>query len=425
MPSVNEPLRVALIGGGLGGLSFAIALLRAKEQHGAPIQFDLFEGAKQFAEIGAGIGMGQNAFEVMRFLGLEKEYNDIADPCERCQWRYGEAGRPQGPENKLGENILLHSTVHRAELLDIMVKKVPSSVAHFGKRLISYSQDGAGSPITLSFEDGTTHVCDVLVGGDGVKSVVRDQLYANEKGVDASPRYTGTTAARGILPMETVQKIVGVEEATRPQMYLGVDQHLLIFPIQQGKTVNVVAFKSDRSVPDPIWTGGAGVAPISHEELLSGWSHWHERCQGILKAIPQPSQWALIELRDLPFHAKGSVCLIGDAAHASLPHQGAGAGQALEDGVVLAELLSHPSINRETIPRAMDAYNYFRRDRSTRVKTTSNELGVIMEFKSPEFKEDREKIVANLQVRYDHIWQWSPFEEVKRVRAYLDERVKA
>lgn len=197
------------------------------------------------------------------YLGLKKEYQKIADPCAKCQWRYGEKDRPLGEEGKLGETLLLHSTVHRsvalpphrilddtdedhrAELLNIMVKKLPTSVARFGKRLVAYTVDEtkSSSAITISFADGTSETCDVLIGGDGVKSVVRDLLFAGDESVDATPRtrlpalrfatsvtdfetavYSGTTAARGLLDMDLVKSIVGEEEATRPQMYLGLNQ---------------------------------------------------------------------------------------------------------------------------------------------------------------------------------------------------------
>ncbi|KAI5481525.1 FAD/NAD-P-binding domain-containing protein [Pseudohyphozyma bogoriensis] len=419
-----SPIRVALIGGGLGGLTFANALLKLREEDSSPpLELTVYEGARVFSEIGAGIGMGQNAFDVMCYLGLEKEYMAIADPCELCQWRYGEADRPQGVANKLSDEKLLHSTVHRADLLDVLAKNVPKEITEFGKRLVSYSQADEKSAITLHFSDGTTRDCDVLVGGDGVKSVVREQLYASEKGFDASPVYTGTTAARGLLPASTVAEIVGTEEATRPQMYLGLDQHLLIFPIQGGKVTNVVAFKTDRSVPNPVWNGGPGVAPIASEDLLKDWSHWSEKTQSVLKAIKAPSQWALMELPDLPYHAKGSVCLMGDASHASLPHQGAGAGQALEDGVVLAALLTSPLTTASNIPTTLSAYNTLRRERSTGVKNTSHELGDIIEFAHPSYKDDKEKIVGTLKVRYDWIWEWEAEKEVVKAREVLEDLV--
>lgn len=109
------PLRVALVGGGLGGMAFAITLLRAIERTGAKIDFALYEGAAKFMEIGAGIGMGSNAVDCLTYMGLEKEYLGVYEKeLESCQWRYGEAGRSMGDnDGLLGESILLHSAVHR------------------------------------------------------------------------------------------------------------------------------------------------------------------------------------------------------------------------------------------------------------------------------------------------------------------------
>lgn len=198
--------------------------------------------------------MGDNAFSAMEYLGLSKEYLDIADDCETVQWRWAK-NRPAGVDSKFDESVLVHSTVHRAQLLDIMVQKIPQRIAQFGKRLVKFEVSSLErDATTLYFTDGTTATCDVLVGADGVKSAVRAQLYAEEEGFDASPSeylrplsqssanlvhsspvYTGTTAARGLLPMELVKSILGEEEAIHPQMYVGKNQvsplpHLLDAP---------------------------------------------------------------------------------------------------------------------------------------------------------------------------------------------------
>lgn len=199
--------------------------------------------------------------------------------------------------------------------------------------------------------------------------------------------------------MDTMKAIVGEEQATHPQMYLGKDSHILIFPIQQNTSVNVVAFATDRSTSNPIWTGGAGVAPITTEKLVDTFPAWSEKSISLLKALKNPSRWALFELPDLPTYHKGSVCLVGDSAHATLPHQGAGASQALEDGVILAELLCSPLVSASTIPLALQVYDSLRRERSTRVKTTSNQMGRMMEFSDTDYNEDVTKIMANIQVR--------------------------
>lgn len=134
--------------------------------------------------------MGDNAFSAMQYLGLEQEYLAIADDCEQVQWRW-EKNRPASIPSKFDQSILVHSTVHRAELLDIMVKKIPKEIAHFGKRLERFEVDERleRDATTLYFTDGTTAICDVLVGADGVKSAVRSQLYEGGEGLgfDASP----------------------------------------------------------------------------------------------------------------------------------------------------------------------------------------------------------------------------------------------
>ena len=118
-------------------------------------------------------------------------------------------------------------------------------------------------------------------------------------------------------------------------MYLGKDKHILTFPIQEGKVLNVVAFASDRtpSPDDPVWNSDNWILDSTEQEMLFGWEGWSNDCLTILRNIKDPKKWGLHELNDLPIHARGPVCILGDAAAATLPHQGQGAAQGVQQAL--------------------------------------------------------------------------------------------
>jgi salicylate hydroxylase len=145
-------------------------------------------------------------------------------------------------------------------------------------------------------------------------------------------------------------------------VFLGRDRHILIFPIQNATIVNIVAFVSNRPIsgPAPIWESEAWIAPGTREEMLSGWEDWSDDCQAILQMIERPNKWALHELNDLPTHAEGPVAIFGDAAAATLPHQGQGAGQAIESAYTLSSLLASPFVTRDNAHTALQVFNEIR-----------------------------------------------------------------
>lgn len=196
-------------------------------------------------------------------------------------------------------------------------------------------------------------------------------------------------------------------------MYLGKDKHILTFPLQGGKVLNVVVFSSDRTTCHPEWTEDEWIVPSSRKEMMEGWEDWSEDCQAILGTVQSTDKWALHELHDLPTHVRGRVALLGDAATATLPHQGQGAAMAIESGFVMSCLLASPHITHENVDVALQVFNALRHERTTGVKRTSNELGRIMELSDPSIGADKEKLKDDLTTRYDWIWGWDGKKEVE------------
>ncbi|GAA5942884.1 hypothetical protein JCM1841_000744 [Sporobolomyces salmonicolor] len=430
MPHSTRPLHIAVVGGGIGGLALAVGLAKAQRDQTTPtFTFTVYEAAASFQEIGAGVGVGPNAYRTLTALGLGKEFGELAAKHQE-QERHALDGvyfswRQVLPT--LREPGHLHATVHRAKFLNIMIAAVPPEVARFHKRLLSYSILNDGQ-VSLKFLDGTSALADVLVACDGIKSAVRPILLKGLLHDELlKPRFTGTVCYRALLPMAEMAPKLGAK-AWYSTMYLGKNKHILTFPIDSGQTLNVVIFVSDRSIPNPtLPEGEAWIKDVSVEEMMAGFECWSEDCLTILKAVKnvkQPQQWRLHELHDLPTHAIGPVCLLGDSAAATLPHQGQGAAMAIESGYLLSTLLSHPLLTPETAPLALGAFAAQRHSRVTAIKNTSRALGEILEFSDPVILGDPGKLAQDLQGRYKWIWGWEPEEEAQKAKEVLEAELR-
>ncbi|TFY80957.1 hypothetical protein EWM64_g3057 [Hericium alpestre] len=242
--------------------------------------------------------------------------------------------------------------IHRASFLDALVKFIDPRVTptHFNKRCTDISVSGAErSPIVLHFSDGTTHETDFVIGADGIKSSVRD-FVVHGSSTPYVPTFTNTVAYRGLVSIEELMR-AGVKSQLTPTpiCWMGDSRHIITFPIRKQQTLNVVAFVTDFSLPmghlslplEEPW-----VVPASKDELLSQFSDWGDDARMVLQFIENPTKWSLHGLYPpLPSFVTGRVALIGDAAHAMLPHLGAGAGQGIEDSYVITRLLAHPQAN--------------------------------------------------------------------------------
>lgn len=398
---MSTDFTVAIIGGGIGGLVLAIGLAKAG------VSFKIFEAARSFGEVGAGISFGRNALNALSSMGLREQFEAVADKVLYqdgkyedvfFEWRYYDKEEKMGIMGRgAGAN-----SAHRAEFLDILVKELPDGHAEFGKRCVKVEQ--TNDTVRVSFEDGTSYECDGVIGSDGIKSRVRTAVL----GRTVEPLFTGTQVYRGLIPMEDLQQAMKSEHlANVPQMWLGPDRHILTFPIQKGKTCNMVAFVTDRSKPNPTFPADEPwVRPVSQEEMLADYKGWAEPVQGLLSCVKKPTKWALHELPVLDTYVNRRIMIMGDAAHAMLPHQGAGAGQAIEDAQVLAALLAQPQVSKANIPTVFKAWEQARQKRGSKVQSTSHECGDVFEFAMPDIGKDRNKLDGNLSTRWDWIWQY-------------------
>ncbi|MGY4495478.1 salicylate 1-monooxygenase [Pseudomonas sp. TE3610] len=413
-------LRVSIIGGGIAGVALALDLCRHTH-----LDVQLFEAAAAFGEVGAGVSFGANAVRAIDGLGIGAAYAQIADrtpaPWQDVwfEWRRGlDAGY-------LGASVapgVGQSSVHRADFLDALARQLPEGIARFGKRAVSVEQHAEQA--CVHFADGSQHSCDVVIAADGIKSTVRDHVLRGLGQPVVTPRYSGTCAYRGMIDSQLLRaayREAGVDEhlINVPQMYLGPDAHILTFPVKQGRLINVVAFISDRSQPEPQWPEGQPwVKATSQADMLHAFSQWGDAVRVLLQCIPSPTLWALHDLAELPGYVHGRVALIGDAAHAMLPHQGAGAGQGLEDAWLLARLLGDVRVLDGPAQQVLEVYDAIRRPRACQVQRTSREAGELYEYRRCEG--DEVLMAATLAERFDWVWNHDLYADLAAAQAALN-----
>ncbi|KZT25299.1 salicylate hydroxylase [Neolentinus lepideus HHB14362 ss-1] len=409
--------RVAICGGGVGGLVLALALARYPD-----ISVTIYEAAKNFTEIGAGIGLWPRALKVLEKLGLRDDIfnlvgcTDSTDPAHVFHFR--KSDQPNGVSfyDLTTPGGLLR--LHRASVQRLLLSRLPPSCAtHTSKRLLSYTQ--RPSSVLLKFTDGSTASCDVLVGADGLRSAVRVGLVheLRARGVVSSEhlaeaRWSGEVAYRALIPMENVRKAApGHRCITTPTEFLGKDNYILTYPIEHGSLLNFVAFQRQPTREGTKFDGAwMAVAGGHADDWTRPYDGWDAEVQQLFDCAPNPMRWAIHVAPPLPTWVSGRVTLVGDAAHAMAPHEGSGAGQAIEDAYLLGTLLGHPHTTRATLPAALAAYDRVRRPFAEGVQRRSRENGLLFTFARHDI--DRARVDAGVlrdlgeRVRANWAWAW-------------------
>ncbi|KAK3703515.1 hypothetical protein LTR37_014362 [Vermiconidia calcicola] len=306
------------------------------------------------------------------------------------------------------------SSVHRARFLDELVALVPNELAHFGKKLDN-AEDKVDH-VVLHFEDGTTAKHSAVIGCDGVKSRLREVVLGKDHPA-AKPVFSGKYAYRGLIPMEDAAALMGDELARNSQMYFGHGGHILTFPIEKGKTMNVVAFstKEDGKWDDEVW-----VVPMDKGAMFKDFTGWTDSVQKCLSMMQKPDIWALFDHPPAPTYTKGRICILGDAAHAGTPHNGAGAGQAIEDALCMSRLmrLVYDGVD---IPRAFAAFDRVRRPRSQRQVQMARDSGWLYDLQLPGYMDDWDKIKQMLEEKQNWIWNHDLEAENKEAERVFNE----
>jgi len=344
-------LRIAVVGGGIGGLSAALALLRAG------FDVHVYEQARALGEIGAGIQISPNASRLLHRLGLKAAMDKVGVRPGGVHQRRWDDGRtlqraPLGPEVEATFGAPYYH-FHRADLAKLLAAALPPERVHVGHRLVEIEQDGA--KVVARFENGAAAAADLLIGADGIHSRVRHLLFGPER-----PRFTGCVAWRGLVPAGRIAGL-GIEVASHN--WMGPNAHCVHYWVSGGQLMNVVCVAEHGDWTSESWTDKGDVA-----DVLARFEGWHPIVRGLIGAFPETFIWALHDRAALPRWSDGRVTLLGDACHPMLPMMAQGAAQSIEDGAALASLLQAMPGD---VPGALQCYEAVRKPRATRLQEMS------------------------------------------------------
>ena len=412
----HAQLPIAIVGGGLGGLALAVGLLK----HG--IYVHIYEAAEAFSEIGAGVAFGINSINALHLIdpklleGYKKHatFNADADRASTfMSFRWGmDESRPSGhkggdamfdlndewhPERAKALGVRTRSCIHRARLLDELVALLPADVTSFKKSFVAADQQEDGT-LVLRFADGTTASASAVIGCDGIKSKVRELVC----GTGVSAIYAGEVAYRAMVPKVDAEKALGANFAFNGTIYCGYGGYIVTYPIENCDFVNMVAIPHDPG-KTWIWDRDDWTVPASSTDLRDSFGGWHLPLINIICDHLLPGKWALFDLRHDAQYYRGKICLLGDSAHATTPHLGAGAGMAMEDAYILSQLVA--SVGSIThIEKAFRAYDAVRRPRTQACIERSRNAAMAMDFLESDIADDTRALEKALKTSYRWLW---------------------
>lgn len=341
--------RILIVGGGIAGMTAAAALA----QQGFPVT--LLESAPQFGEIGAGLTLTPNAMKGLDFIGVCEQAASVGVEPVRQRIQHWQDGRTLVPFDRSGQRAKYgapYITVHRADLHDVLsaAAKAAGVEMRAGAQVVS----SAGTTVTLA--DGTTLSGDVLIGADGVKSVIRQRFES------AEPHFTGHVAWRCLVPVTPdIQDL-----SDYPGVIIGPGGMVNRYNVRGSKIMNFVCFARQEGWNEEGWT-----TPADPAELRSVYAGWCDDAQRMIEAAcKQPMfKWAINARKPLAgWVLDGNVTLLGDAAHAMTPFLGHGAACGIEDAVVLTRAL----VASATVAEGLARYEKARHERATFIQLESN-----------------------------------------------------
>jgi salicylate hydroxylase len=348
--------RILVAGAGIGGLSAASCLMQAGHA------VEVYEQAPELAEVGAGIQISANAMHVLRHLGLEAAITRVGVRPGAYVFRLHDTGEEIQRFSLSDEHEQLHGApytqLHRADLHDILAdraRKADPDIVRLNRRVTGFTESGDG--VELRFADGTSARGDLLIGADGLKSVVRRQLFG-----DTPATYTGDAAWRLMVPTERLpanllERVMSV--------FMGPQGHVVCYYLRGGALLNFVGCVETEEVSDESWT-----QKLPWGAFKAQFKGWHPAIQTVIDAVDKDEcyRWSLFNRPPIRNWSSDRVTLLGDASHPTLPYLAQGAVMAIEDGAVLARALALTN----SVPEALKLYQRNRVDRTARIVLQSS-----------------------------------------------------
>ncbi|GJD02528.1 salicylate hydroxylase-like protein [Colletotrichum higginsianum] len=390
MSSTQEKsFEVAIVGGGIAGIILAISLARRN------VPYTIYERAHAFVEQGVGLGMTPNAARAMRLCdpAVREAFEKVTEPP--FEWRFLD-GTSEAADRivqfSLGSTVEGMRGCHRGQFLKRLVELVPEGAIRFGKQLVRVEEPrGVAGRLLMVFDDGTTAETDAVVGCDGIKSTTR-AIVVGEDHPSVKCTYTYKYAYRGLVPMAQAVEILGPERSAISGVWMSHDVHFVSYPVARRTMLNIVAHCTARED----WPSDTQLTLPADMESCS------------LKGVDRVRR----------------ICLIGDAAHASTPHQGAGGGICIEDAAVLASLLAEDGVGPGAAIEAVFAtFDAHRRQRGEWLVKSSRRAGDLYELKT-EYGKDFEKVGAEVKATAEEMWGFSVEGNIREAVEDLRKRLE-
>ncbi len=389
----TEPLRIAVVGGGIGGVATALAL------HRRGLDVHLYEQAPELKEVGAGVAIQPNGVKMLERLGLGDELRRYGAKWVDPQFRRqdGTFAASMWPPEIAG--TIEFYGMHRADLLDMFVSRLPAELIHTGHRCVGFAQ--AADEATVIFANGARVSADAVIGADGIHSVLQQHVVAPSR-----PLFSGSVAHRGLITAASVGWPAG-----QIRNWLGAGKHFQVFPVRANELVNYVGFVTTEEQTRESWS-----APGDPEDLKRAFAGWDPMVEAILAQATHTFRWGLYDREPLATWTNGRLTLLGDAAHPMLPHAGQGANQAIEDAVAVATILARA--DRDSAPRALQLYEQARREQAARVQRSSRFNGALYEAAKGDLDERDRQLATQRQSRA-YIWTFDAEAEAEKAAAAL------
>jgi len=375
-------LRVVVIGGGIGGLFAANALVARG------FQVSVYEQAPNLGEIGAGVFLTPNSVRQLQRVNLGQAVEKFGARVGSGSQYLRDNGAPIAPvqvTDSAGWNAAFG--MHRADLVEILATALPKDVVHTGHRCTAYEQ---GDDVArVSFANGAVAEGDVVIAADGIHSALRHEVTP-----PSHPVFSGSVAYRGVIPHDRIPNW----PTDSWLMWLGKGKHFLTFPVRAGQLINYVGFVPADDEMKESWS-----LPGDPDVLRREFAGWDPRIESLLGQVSATFRWTLYDREPLPTWSRGRLTLLGDAAHPMLPHLGQGANQAIEDGMALATILAGASL--KTVATALLAYEGLRRERVGSIQRGARENGLRYDSANPDLGIRDAQIAAHAAFRrrlYDH-----------------------
>jgi len=346
-------LSVVVVGGGIGGLFAANALVA----HG--LEVTVYEQAPALGEVGAGVFLTPNSVRHLNRVGLEAAVASRGALVGTHSHYFRHDGAPIAPVQVMdasGWNATFG--MHRADLVELLATALPGGIVRTGHRATGFEQ--TGDKALVIFADGASVAADVVIAADGIHSELRQFVAPPSR-----PVFHGSVAYRGVLPHRAIPHW----PIDRWQMWLGKSRHFLTFPVRAGEMINYVGFVPTDEEMKESWS-----APVDPDVLRAEFRGWDPQIGSLLSQVQNTFRWALYDREPLPIWTNGRLTLLGDAAHPMLPHLGQGANQSIEDGMALATILA--KVDRAKVSPALHAYERLRRERVAAVQRGARENGM-------------------------------------------------